>query len=48
MIEIGGGIEIGGSITIGEVEVLVPFVFFITESGNSLISENGADFVTEG
>jgi hypothetical protein len=48
MIEIGGGITIGGSIIIGEVDVVVPYQFFITESGDQLTSEDNANFVTEG
>ena len=48
MIEIGGGIDIGGSITIGQVPALVTADFFITESGDNLISETGEFFITEG
>jgi hypothetical protein len=48
MIEIGGGITIGSSIIIGEVEALLPYLYFITESDDRLVSEGGIDFVTEG
>jgi hypothetical protein len=48
MIEIGGGITIGGSIIIGEVPALITADFFITETGDNLISESGEFFITEG
>jgi len=47
MIEIQGGITIGGSIIIGNVPVVVPIGFFITEDNNDLITEDGNNLIED-
>jgi hypothetical protein len=47
MIEIQGGITIGGDIIIGNVPVIIPIVFFITEDNNDLITEDGNNLIED-
>lgn len=47
MIEIQGGITIGNGIYIGDIPVVIPINYFITEDSNNLISETGNNFIEE-
>jgi hypothetical protein len=47
MIEIQGGVTIGGGIIIGDVPVVIPTGFFITEDNNDLITEDGNNLIED-
>ena len=47
MIEIGGLITIGNGIYIGDIPIVIPINYFITEDSNNLISETGDNFIEE-
>jgi len=47
MIEIQGGVTIGGGIIIGDIPVIIPIVFFITEDNNDLITEDDNNLIEE-
>jgi hypothetical protein len=46
-IEIQGGITIGNNIIIGDVPVIIPIGYFVTEDDNFLITEDDRNLIAE-
>lgn len=46
-VEIQGGITIGNGIIIGDVPVIIPIGYFVTEDDNFLITEDGNNLIEE-